>query len=150
MVCIEHDMWSKRSEGDIRDGWSGEVGEICGSGVAASLSCIIQVNYGTANALQPGNFDLCIAHNGQIQHWWRNNDNLDTRPPAVGHVTPAATSLWSQSATFGNNIKHVWALIESSYGYDLEVIAELNSGQLQHFWRDGAGWHNGPVINVRR
>jgi hypothetical protein len=42
----------------------------------------------------------------------------------------------------------VWALIESSYGYDLEVIAELNSGQLQHFWRDGAGWHNGPVINV--
>jgi len=27
MVCIEHGMWSKRSEGDIRDGWGGEAGE---------------------------------------------------------------------------------------------------------------------------
>ena len=27
MVCIEHGMWSKRFEGDIRDGWGGEAGE---------------------------------------------------------------------------------------------------------------------------
>jgi len=27
MVCIEHDMWSKQSEGDIYDGWGGEAGE---------------------------------------------------------------------------------------------------------------------------
>jgi hypothetical protein len=27
MVCIEHGMWSKRSKGDIRDGWGREAGE---------------------------------------------------------------------------------------------------------------------------
>jgi len=123
-------------------------GEIFGSDLGPSPPCVIQGNYCTANELQPGNFELCVAHNGQIQHWWRNIGNLDTRPPVVGQVTPPATSLWSKSATFGNNIKHVWALIESSYGYDLEVVAELNSGQLQYFWRDGGGWHNGPVTNV--
>lgn len=68
--------------------------------------------------MQPGNFELCVAHNGQIQHWWRNNGNLDTQPPVVGHVTPPAT--------FGNNIKHVWALIESSYGYDLEASCSIS------------------------
>jgi hypothetical protein len=133
---------------DIPGNKTWTAGEIFGSGIASSPPCMIQGNYGTANELQPGNFELCVAHNGQIQHWWRKNSNLDTQPPVVGHVTPPATSLWIQSATFGTNIKHVWALIESSYGYDLEVIAELNSGQLQHFWRDRAGWHNGPVINV--
>jgi hypothetical protein len=26
------------------------------------------------------------------------------------------------------------------------VIVITNSNQLQHYWRDGAGWHAGPVI----
>jgi hypothetical protein len=29
---------------------------------------------------------------------------------------------------------------------NLEVIVLRTDGQLQHYWRDGAGWHEGPVI----
>jgi len=29
---------------------------------------------------------------------------------------------------------------------DLEVIVLRTDQQLQHYWRDGAGWHAGPVI----
>ena len=29
---------------------------------------------------------------------------------------------------------------------NLEVIVLRNDQQLQHYWRDGAGWHEGPVI----
>jgi len=106
---------------------------------------MIQVKYGTANELQPGNFELCVAHNCQIQHWWRNNGNLDIQPPVVGHVTPPATSLWESERHFRQQYQ---ARVGADREQLLEVIAELNSGQLQHFWRDGAGWHNGPVINV--
>jgi hypothetical protein len=126
-------------------------GEIFGSNLGSTPPCMIQGQYGqsTQNSPPPGNFELCVAGpNGQIQHWWRNNTTLATQPPVSGHVVPPTSSMWSHSADFGSGIKHVWALIEGSYGFDLEVIAERTDAQLQHFWRDGMGWHDGPILNI--
>jgi hypothetical protein len=101
-----------------------------GTGVS-SPPCMLEGQYGATDENHVGNFELCVAVGGQIQHWWRNNQG---------------DMQWRQSATFGTGISAVAALVEGSYDFDLEVVALRNDGQLQHFWRDGAGWHAGPVI----
>jgi C1A family cysteine protease len=107
-----------------------------GSGVT-SPPCMIEGQYGASDENHPGNFELCVAVGGQIQHWWRDNQG---------------NQQWQMSATFGSGlggnvtIRSVVALVEGSYGFNLEVVALRSDNQLQHFWRDGAGWHNGPVI----
>jgi Papain family cysteine protease len=116
-----------------RDDDSGNIwkpGLVFGSGIS-SPPCMIEGQYGASDENHTGNFELCVASGGQIQHWWRDNQG---------------DQQWRQSAIFGSNIRAVTALIEGSYGFDLEVVAVRNDGQLQHFWRDGAGWHVGPVI----
>ena len=30
--------------------------------------------------------------------------------------------------------------------FDLEVIVERTDGQIQHYWREGGSWQEGPVI----
>ena len=92
---------------------------------------MIEGQYGAADENHVGNFELCVAVGGQIQHWWRDNQG---------------DMQWRQSATFGGNIQTVTTLIEGSYDFNLEVVALRADGQLQHFWRDGGGWHDGPVI----
>ena len=79
-----------------------------------------------------GNFELCVARGGSIQHWWRNHH------PGYG--------VWNQSATFGANVSRVVGLVEGSFGFNLEVVAQLSNGGYQHFWRDSSGWHSGVVI----
>jgi hypothetical protein len=97
-----------------------------------------------------GNFELCIAApNGQIQHWWRNNETLTTKIPVAGHVTPQSNNLWQYTTSFGSGIVNSWGLIEGSFNFDLELIAQRNDGFLQHFWRDSVGgWHDGPILNI--
>jgi hypothetical protein len=103
-----------------------------GSGLA-SPPCMIQGEYGMANENGIGNFELCVATRaGTVQHWWRNNQ------------TPSYP--WAMSATFGHNVQAVVSLIEGSFGFNLEVIVLRTDGELQHYWRDGAGWHEGAVI----
>jgi hypothetical protein len=63
-----------------------------------------------------------------------------------GNPEPGTSGEWTMSEIFqtdqqGRKVKQVLGMIESSYGFDLEVIAELDNGDLQHFSRDGAGWH---------
>jgi hypothetical protein len=96
-----------------------------------SAPCLIEGQFGAQNELDVGNFELCVASGGQIQHWWRSN-----------HGTPT----WQKSATFGTNVSRVVGLLEGSYGFNLEVVAQLQNGHYQHFWRDAAGWHPGPVV----
>jgi len=118
-----------------RDDDSGNVwkpGLIFGSGIV-SPPCMIEGQYGASDENHIGNFELCVAARGQVLHWWRDNQG---------------DMQWRTSATFGSNVQAVIALIEGSYGFDLEVVALRTDGQLQHFWRDGAGWHTGPVIGV--
>lgn len=105
-------------------------GALFGSGIS-SPPCMIEGQYNAANENSIGNFELCVAVGGQVQHWWKAN---------------ASDGLWRNSATFGHNVMAVAGLIEGSFGFNLEVIVLRNDNKLQHYWRDGAGWHEGVII----
>jgi Papain family cysteine protease len=93
---------------------------------------MIQGQYGMGDESGPhGNFELCVAVGGRVQHWWRAN---------------SGDMVWRHSADFGREVAAVAGLCESSWGMNLEVIVLRRDGQLRHYWRDGAGWHDGPVI----
>lgn len=106
-------------------------GVLFGSGIG-STPAMIQGQYGMENERGIGNFELCVAAGGRVQHWWRNNQ--------------VAAMTWHHGATFGHDVQAVAGLCESSWGMNLEVIVLRTDGQLQHYWRDGVGWHEGPVI----
>jgi hypothetical protein len=140
-------------------GASWTAGEIFGAGFFNNTPpCMIQSQSNRAKVLEVpeskhpavGNFELCIAApNGQIQHWWRNNETLTAKVPVAGHVTPQSNNLWQYTKSFGSGITNVWGLIEGSFNFDLELIAQRNDGLLQHFWRDSVGdWHDGPILNI--
>jgi len=110
--------------------WQGD--PAFGAGIS-SPPVMIQGEYGMANEKGNGNFELVVANeSGEIEHWWRNNQS-----PSFP---------WAKSATFGGNISRVVCLLEGSFGFDLELVAIHNDGMLQHFWRDGGGWHDGVLI----
>lgn len=116
-----------RSENDFAWHPNGIFGAGCDS-----PPVMIQGQYGMANEAGPhGNFELCVAAGGRVQHWWRAN---------------GGDMQWRRSAGFGHDVRSVVGLCESSWGMNLEVIVLRTDGQLQHYWRDGAGWHEGPVI----
>ena len=57
-------------------------------------------------------------------------------------VARAAQTLQIKKA----NAKRVVALVEGSFGFNLELVVENLDGHYQHYWRDGNGWHAGVVI----
>lgn len=128
-----------RTDGTMQHFWRNEssfvwsAGAIFGSGVTTP-PVMIQGQYGMQNELGPnGNFELCVAVGGRVQHWWRWNS-------AGGDMS------WRHSVDFGHNVQAVAGLCEGSWGMNLELIVLLTTGQLQHYWRDGSGWHEGVVI----
>jgi hypothetical protein len=115
-----------------RDGstWKGD--QKFGAGINTP-PVMIQGQYGMADENGNGNFELVVANtSGVMEHWWRNN---------TGSGFP-----WAKSATFGSGIARALALVEGSFGFDLEVVALRTDANLQHYWRDGGGWHAGVVI----
>jgi hypothetical protein len=50
------------------------------------------------------------------------------------------------SATFGSGVDCVVALLEGSFGFNLEVVVLRQDGMLQHYWRAGGTWYAGVVI----
>jgi papain like protease len=128
-VCVNTDGTMQRYYRPASGNWAGE--EKFGSNVH-STPVMIRSQFGASNEATPGNYELCVAVNGQIQHWW-------TPGEAAAH--------WTCSATFGSNVKAVAGLIEGSFGFDLEVVAVLNDGSLQHFWRNDV-WHAGPIFGA--
>jgi hypothetical protein len=128
-----------RNDGTMQHFWRTEstfawnAGPVFGVGVS-SPPVMIQGQYGMSNELGPhGNFELCVAVGGVVQHWWRWNAAGGDRG-------------WRRSADFGHHVQAVAGLCQSSWGMNLEVVVLRTDGQLQHYWRDGAGWHEGPVI----
>lgn len=102
-----------------------------GQGITSG-PCMIQGSSGMTDETAIGNFELCVAAAGQIQHWWRPNN-----PPGI----------WTRSAIFGTNVNRVVALIQSSFSSDLELIAERTDLSFQHYYRDVNGtWNAGPVV----
>jgi hypothetical protein len=105
-------------------------GALFGSGVSGP-PCMIQGQFGMDTENGIGNFELCVGVGGQVQHWWRDNQ---------------AGMIWHSSATFGHDVLAVAGMLEGSFGFNLEVVVLRNDQQLQHYWRDSAGWHEGAVI----
>jgi len=109
-------------------GWT-EV-TIFGAG-AHSAPCLIEGTYGEHDEIGVGDFELCVAVRGTIEHWWRYNANPGP---------------WVRSAVFGAGGRRVISLIQSTFATDLEIIVEREDGIYQHWWRDSAGWHPGQMI----
>ncbi|HEU5046604.1 MAG TPA: C1 family peptidase [Rickettsiales bacterium] len=128
VVCVNNDGTMQRYWRDDPHGGAWKAGEKFGAGVKSS-PVMVEGQYSAADETKQGNYELCVAVNGSIQHWWRDNEG---------------TQDWFHSATFGSGITKVLGLIESSYGFNLELIAELTDGTLQHWWRSGATWNQGP------
>jgi hypothetical protein len=96
-----------------------------------SPPCMIETQWGMTDETGVGNFELCVAVGGAVQHWWRDN---------------SGNKAWSQSATFGHDVQAVVGLLQASFGFNLEVVVLTTERMLQHYWRDSAGWHEGVVI----
>lgn len=137
VICVNNDGTMQRYWRDDahHKGWA--AAEKFGSGVD-SAPVMLRSQYGESNETIPGNYELCVAVNGSIEHWWTAGE---------------ATANWQKSATFGTNqagktVKEVLGLIQSSFSFDLELIALLSDGSLQHFWRSSGNlaWAPGPVF----
>ncbi len=237
LACVSNfgtmQLWWRDDDGDHT--W--KRGEVFGHRVGETPICMIQGQFGATDELTPGNFELCVAVNGQVQHWWRDNSALRSEIPradfanplvsdvahlkvdgpllahasdrksvpddlqilladktnevvaratrsALGNVTLGRMTLgkesttgeslanssageshvkvsdpihaatvepmnrWHQSATFGHDVKHVWGLLQGSFGFNLEVIVETTDGALQHYYRSGDGWHEAEVVDA--
>jgi hypothetical protein len=97
----------------------------------ASPPCMIEASYGQEDENAVGNFELCIASGGKVHHWWRANDG---------------DKKWRTSFAFGHDVAQVTGLVQSSYGFNLELVVQRNDGKHQHYWRSGGVWNEGPVI----
>lgn len=129
-ICVNNDGTMQRYYRPMNTGiW--QAAEKFGSNVH-SAPVMIRSEFGTTTESTPGNYELCVVVNGQIQHWWTAGE---------------AAANWKCSATFGTNVKSVVGLIQGSYGFDLEVVAQLTNGSLQHFYRN-AQWNVGPVFGT--
>ena len=129
LVAVRNDgqMQHWWRDNDHGGGWN--QGVTFGAGVN-SPPCMIEGSYGQSDELHAGNFELCVAVNGQVQHWWRDNQ-----------------ANWHHDATFGHDIAAVAGLLEGSYGFNLEVIVLRTDGQVQHYWRASTGnWFEGAII----
>ena len=71
-----------------------------------------------------------FTRSGAIEHWWRNH----------------TFQTWQRSATFGSNALCVVGMLQGSFGFNLELVVERSDLRYQHYWRDGAGWHQGVIF----
>ncbi|WP_417563337.1 C1 family peptidase [Microbacterium sp.] len=129
LVCLRADgtlqHWA-RADGTT---WAWSATATFASG-CRTAPVMIEGQYGRSDEFASGNYELVVAlASGVLQHWWRDS-----------------AGVWRASATFGTGIERVLALVQSSFGFDLEVVARRHDGRTQHFWRDGTGWHDGVII----
>ncbi len=130
LVCVLNTGQMQHWWRDDDHGMVWNAGAIFGAG-CSSGPCMIEGQFGARDENDVGNFELCVAVGGKVQHWWRDNHG---------------DGQWHNSATFAHDVQAVAALVEGSFGFNLEVIVLRTDRKLQHYWRDGAGWHEGVVI----
>jgi len=125
-----HHFWLNQTNGTWNDG-----------GVFGPNNCQGHVSFIQGNFGAPGNFEAVVAlNNGQMQHWWRNN---------------GAGMTWAASASFGANIADAGSSLvqtrQSNGKQNLEMVARLNTGQMQHWVRKdatGVGWTAGATFGT--
>ena len=202
VVCVTNrgtmQLWWR----DDDKGTAWKPGEVFGKHIGSTPVCMIQGQFGAVDELTPGNFELCVAVGGRVEHWFRDNSALgaeapraDSADPRFEHVvysptkasyiaSDAGTRLradieslfidddegrieakaraglynavvsaappdrWQRLAVFGHDVKHVWGLVEGSFGFNLEVVVERTDGVLQHYYRDGLGWHEAEIVDA--
>ncbi|HFJ9274728.1 hypothetical protein PDL68_23320 [Bacillus cereus] len=130
LICVLNDGRMQHWWRDDDHGFVWHPSVTFGGGVF-SPPCMIEASYGARDEHANGNFELCVAVGGQIQHWWRDNQG---------------DMVWRKSSTFGHEVQAVIGLLQSTFGFDLEMIVLRSDQRLQHYWRDGAGWHEGQII----
>lgn len=100
-------------------------------GEVKSPPCMLIGQTNAADEQKIGNYELCVAVSGKVQHWSR--DVLK----GTG---------FTYSSTFGHDIAQVVGLLQASFSFNLEVIVLRIDKKIQHYWKDGSGWHEGVVI----
>ena len=63
-------------------------GEVFGRNVGEKPIRKIQGQFDATDELTPGNFELCVVVNGEVQHWWRGNSALPSEPPRADSADP--------------------------------------------------------------
>lgn len=140
LICVNNDQIMQRWWRDDVNAKGWAACETFGANID-SPPVMIRSQFGAGNETLPGNYELCVAVSGSIQHWWTS-----------GNPEPATSSIWIHSATFGTDVpgqevQQVLGLLQSSFSFDLEIVALLTDGSLQHFWRSGtSAWFAGPVF----
>ncbi|MFD5144378.1 C1 family peptidase [Streptomyces sp. NPDC058401] len=132
------DLVATRTDGRMQLWWRDDPngfvwrpGEVFGSGIT-SAPCLIEAQHGAADEDTAGNYELCVTGaGGRVEHWWRGN---------------AGGAAWRRSAVFGHDVRAVTGMLQGSFGFNLEVIVLRTDRLLQHYWRDGDGWHEGALI----
>ena len=56
----------------------------------------MQGEFGATDELTPGNFELCVAVDGRVQHWWRDNSALRAEAPRADYADPAFSDVAHQ------------------------------------------------------
>jgi hypothetical protein len=124
-------IWRDNDHADIWHVGNIFTGEFFGENITAA-PCMIEASYGAANEKAVGNFELCVAVGGQFQHWYRDNQG---------------NTGWHLTATVGDDVEEVIGVVQSSYGFDLEVIVLTTRDMLEHYYRDPFGtWHGGIAV----
>ena len=109
--------------------WAWSTTATFGAGFS-SAPVMIEGQFGRTDEFASGNYELVGAlSSGQLQHWWRDLNQQ-----------------WHQTDSFGSGIARVLAIVQGSFGFNLEVIAARQDHTMQHFWRDNNGWHSGVII----
>ena len=100
---------------------------------AAGFPGFLQSSYGA-----PGNFEVTVRQrDGQLHHWWREG------PPSFA---------WHDGGSITGRVRMSGpSLVQANVGSpgNLYVVAVMDTGQLQLWWRDdvgGTGWHRGEVF----
>ncbi|MEU3311309.1 C1 family peptidase [Streptomyces sp. NPDC006687] len=131
LVATRTDGRMQRWWRDDPDGFTWRPGEVFGSGVT-SAPCLIETQHEAVDEDTAGTYELCVAvAGGRVEHWRRGN---------------ATGAPWTRDAVFGHDAAAVTGMLQGSFGFRLEAVVLRTDRLLQHYWRDGAGWHEGAVI----
>jgi hypothetical protein len=85
---------------------------------------MIQDFLNTANETSPGGLQLVVAVDGAVQHWTRGPDE---------------SAEWKMAEAVGAGVKHVWGLVQGSFGGMMHMITEGTDG-LFSYWELSGRW----------
>jgi hypothetical protein len=86
---------------------------------------MIQDFFDTANETSAGGLQLVVAVDGTVQHWRRDNGEEGGK--------------WLMVEAVGSGVRHVWALMQGSFGGKMHMITEGIDGRFS-YWEWNGEW----------